>query len=377
MNLTRSNLVLGVLAALLAIPTWLQLQRDAGVYVDLGGTPRLFDGFTADNVGAIVCKQPKAEQPPPDPQQPQGTSIAYDQIVFQRSETGWMLGGRAGLAGAPVLKDRIENDIFTHLRSVLYDRDALVRSAATPEQLAELGLDDAHAFVVQVLDRSGQRTIAQLLVGRDAGQGQTGTEAVRGVYVRRADSTDVVLYELQKPWPRQIGTEFWLDKVLARIEPDKVRRLSLRNTATRGTTFTFAKPPNSQLWEAVSPPAGLGALRQGEVETLVQRLRWIAAQDFRLNLKDAGNLQQLGLLPPAIEIELAVAEGDRERTLKLAVGGKVDGKNEYYLLCNEVQFLLTWPAGTVTAFELDVAAQLFDPAAPVSSPPAGGDDKGK
>ena len=81
----------------------------------------------------------------------------------------------------------------------------------------------------------------------------------------------------------------------------------------------------------------------------------------------------MGLAPPKIEIDLVVKEGDRERVLKLSVGNQLEGKNEYYLMCNESAFVMTWPAATVAPFELDVKAQLFDPASPDARPETGGD----
>lgn len=363
MNLAQRNVLLAALAAALAIPTWMQLRRDAETFVDLASVPLLFDGFTADNVMYVTLAQPKKEPPPPDPNNPQAPKVAYDQLVFQRTDKGFVLAA-GDLAGAPIAKDQLEQQVFTHLRSIRADRDVLVQPDATPEQLEQFGLDEKQAFVVRATDATQRNVVAELLVGRDAGQGQVGTEAVRGVFVRKSDSTDVVLYELDKGWMRSVQQDFWLDKVLARLEPDKVRKLSIRNPGTLGAFFTFARPDGKASWTAVEPPAGLGAVRQSEVENLVQRLRYVAAQDFRMATARAGNLAALGLAPPRIEIDLVVKDGDRDRMLKLAVGNAVDGKNEHYLMTNESAFVMTWPQATVAQFELDVPAQLFDPAAP-------------
>lgn len=374
MNLAQRNVLLAALAAALAIPTVLQLRRDADTFVDVGSVPLLFDGFTADNVMYVTLAQPKKEQPQPDPNNPQAPKVAYDQLVFQRTDKGYVLA-QGELAGAPIAKDLIEQQVFQHLRSIRADRDVLVQPEATPEQLAEFGLDEKQAFVVRATDATQRNVVAELLVGRDAGQGQIGTEAVRGVFVRKSDSNDVILYELDKAWLRSVQQDVWLDKVLARIEPDKVRRLSIRNAGTLGAAFTFERPAGKASWVAVDAPAGLGAVRQTEVENLVQRLRYVAAQDFRLPTARAGNLGALGLAPPRIEIDLAIQDGDRERKLKIAVGNQVDGKNEHYLMTNESAFVMTWPQGTVTQFELDVPAQCFDPAPPPPAGPQDGDKK--
>ncbi len=378
MNVAKSNVVLLVAAVVLAVPTWLQLRSEAEVFTDIGRIPLLFDGFTADNAGQVLLAKPKAEQPPPDPNNPdQKRQVAYDQLLLVKNDKGFQLGPTAGdRAGAPVLKDRVERDVFAHLKAIRVDHDALVRPNATPEQLAEYGLDEEHAFLIKVVDATGKHVTAELLVGKDAGQGQTGTEAVRGVFVRKSDSSDVILYEPEPAgWRRDVDETMWIDKVLARLDPDKIRRLAIRNAATGTTTYTFSREDGKASWQAVEAPADVGAVRQTEVETLLQRLRYLAVQDFRLPLQRAGNLQQLGLLPPAIELELLLHEEAGDRVLRLAVGNKVDGKNEYYLTTSESPFLLTWPAGTVTPFELDVKSQLFDPPAPKADDGAKDDKK--
>ena len=383
MSLSKSNVVLAVLAAALAVPTVLQLQKDRATFVDAGRVPLLFDGFTADNVGRLRLRAPKKEQPAADPQNPQPKQVAYDEVVFAKTDKGWLFA-EGDLQLAPVSKERIETDVMAHLRAIRADRETLVVANATTAQLEKYGLDEAHAFVVQAVDTTGRVVVAELLVGNDAGGGQAGTDAVRGVFVRKSESTDVVLYELERGWLRSVQTEYWLDKVLAKLDPDRIHRFAIRNAATAGTTFTFARLDGKASWSAIEPPAGTGAVRQGEIEALVQRLRWIAAQDFRMPMQRAGNPVQLGLQPPQIEIEMVVRDGERDRTIKLAVGNRVEGKNEYYLTSNESAFLMTWPSGTVTPFELDVRAQLFDPAAPPAEVPPvekpgekkDGDDKG-
>ena len=376
MNLSTRNVVLLVTAGVLAVPTILQLRRDADTFVDVGAVPAMFDGFTADNVMVITLAQPKKEQPPAEPNNPQQPKVAYDQLVLQRTDKGWALGA-GDLAGAPVVKDRVENDVFQHLRSIRSDRDVLVQPNATPEQLAKYGLDEAHAFVVRATDATPLRptVLAELLVGNDSGAGQTGTEAVRGVFVRKSDSTDVVLYEFERGWRRDVAQEQWLDKVIAKLEPDKIQKLSIKNAATAGVTFTFEREPGKQVWRAVDPPAGLGAVRQAEVDGITQRLRWIGVQDYRWPRNRIPNPTALGLTPPQIEIEFTVKEGDRDRVLKLEIGNKLDDKNEYYFICNESTFVMTWPAGMVTPFEVDVKSQMFDPAAP--PPEQGKPEQGK
>ncbi len=370
MNFRKTNLVLLVLAGALAVPVTLQLLSEAESFVDMSRIPLLFDGFTQDNVGSIAIGTPKKEQPAPNPQAPnQKPALQYDQVSLERTDKGWMLGRNMGdLAGAPASKEKVESDVFSHLRKIRKDREALVQANATPEQLRERGLDEEHATLIKVSDRTNQGIVAELYVGNEAGDPNAGAEAVKGIFVRKSDSTDIVLYEYEKGWLRSTEADQWLDKVLLKLETDKVQRLSLRNASTGGKTFTFQKQPGKASWTCAEPPPDRGAVRQAEVEAFVQRLRWIAVQDFRLPIARAGNLAALGLLPPALELEITYKDGETEKTAKFAVGSKVDGKNEFYLTSSEAAFLMTWPAALVTSFEVNPAEAWLDPAAPVVVP---------
>lgn len=367
MNLARANVVLAVAAVVLAIPTWLQIRSDGDAFTDIARIPLLFDGFTSDNVGFVTVGQPKKEQPPADPQNPdQKRQIQYDQIMIQRTDKGFAVAAMAGeRAGVPINKDRVENDVFVHLRAIRADRETMVQPNATPAQLEQYGLDDAHATVILASDATGQRQLAELLVGKDANAATGGSDAVRGVYVRKRDSNDVILYEIDRPWRRDVAEETWIDRVVARIEADKVKRFSIKNTATAGVTYTFERADGKAMWQAKDAPADVGAVRQSEVESLVQRLRAIAVQEYRQPMARVPNPAQLGLQPPQIELAVTYRDGDREKTVTFTIGNKVDGKNDYYLQVSDSPFLMTFAQAFVTPFELDVK-QMFDPkSAPV------------
>jgi len=383
MNLAQRNVALLVVALALAVPTTVQLLADAESFVDINRIPLLFDGFTAENCGSIAIGQPKKEQPPPNPQNPgQKPPLAYDQVSLVRTEKGWALAQPPGaapmdLAGAPVQKDKVETDVFQHLRKIRSDKESTVRASATPEQLKEYGLDEAQAILIKVSDRNNQAIVAELYVGNEAGAQFTGSEGVQGRFVRRTDSNDVLLYEYDKAWFLSVQADTWLDKTLLKLDPTQVQRVALRNAATGGKVITVQKVDGKASWTCAEPPAGRAAVRQTEVESFVQRLGWLNVQDFRLPLARAGNLAALGLQPPQLELEFDYFEGDVLRTAKFAVGSQVEGKNEYYLTSSEAAFLMTWPAGLVTGLELDVAATWFDPAAPVATPAEGKQDEGK
>ncbi|MCA8967389.1 MAG: DUF4340 domain-containing protein [Planctomycetes bacterium] len=372
MNLSRANLILLVAAVALAVPTWLQLQRDGGAFTDVADIPLMFDGFTSDNVGSVLLAQPKAEQPQPDPTKVgQKPPVAYDQLLLLRTDAGFQVAAPQGdLVGAPVSKDKVQADVFLHLGRIRSDKQTMVQPAATPEQLERYGLDEPHAFVIQVKDLANKNAVAELLIGKNSDEGQTGTEAIRGVYVRKGGTTDVVLYEFEqdtKMWRRDVQPAGWVDKLLFRLEPTAVTYLSIRNTAGGAKPFVFVKKDGKASWVADPKPEGagyenLGAVRQTEVESVVQRLRYVAAQDFRLPMARAGNLTALGLGPAQIELQARWKEGDVEREVTLEIGNKLDGKNEYYLSCSLSQFLMTWPASLIAPLERD-PREFFDPAA--------------
>lgn len=366
MNWMSRNVVLGVVCLVLAVPTALQLSSEADSFVDLARVPLMFDGFTSDNVGTVLVAIPLAQQPPPAGNKGQPQQVAYEQMLLEWSDEGWRIGQVEGqapgdLVGAPVLKQRIESDVFMHLRMIRNDPATLVQSNATEEQLQRYGLDVEHALVLKVGDKAGKTVVAELLVGDDSGIGQLGSEAVRGTFVRQAGSNNVVLYEWQKPWRRDVETMTWVDPVLMRPEPDKIRRLAIRNAASKGRTMVFEREPGRAMWRAVAGADGLGAVRQTEVEGLVQRLRYLAVQRFVRPIRRAGNMQELGLFPPQIAIAFSV-EKDGERTdVEIEVGGRVAGRNEFYLTCTKQPFLMTWPSASVLPFELDCTQRLFDP----------------
>jgi len=365
MSLSKSNIALGIVCAVLAVPTFLQLQSETENFVDVARIPLMFDGFTSDNIGSIVLAQPLEEQPEAGAPSAQQPAVAYDQLAFKLTDQGWVVTQPprtvVELAGAPALKSKIEGEVFEHLRSIRSDPETLVQPNATEEQLLEYGLDEEHAFLIRCVDRAGNTVVADLLVGKDASQRGQGTEAVRGVFVRKRDSNDVVLYEWLKPWRRSVEVRDWLDRTLFRLEPDQVRKLSIRNAVTGARTFTFERERNQSRWQAKAAD-DLGAVRQGEVEGLVQRLRYVTAQSFERPMSRSGNMQAIGLFPPQIVIQLTLQEGNRTRDIELQIGSRVANRNEHYLICSEApDFLLTWPASMVAQFELDVAQRLFDP----------------
>ncbi|GAB4141153.1 MAG: hypothetical protein Fur0037_07860 [Planctomycetota bacterium] len=373
MNIARANLFLAGAAAVLAIPTILTLRADAALFKAIEDVPRLFPGFTDENVGAVVIGIPKAspeagKQSPSAPNQPK-PPVQYDSLKFVRNEKGWILGS-GDLMGAPVQQGRVEKVLLDHLRGVRYDKETLVAENASDEDLARYGLDEEHAMVIKAGDKSGTSVVAEMLVGKDANAGNA--DNVRGYYVRRKDSKDVVLYEGQFYKPG-VKPEEWVDRTIHRIEAGKVQKFSYQGPATGGRPVTFERQNGAPAtWIASEAPEGVGAVRQQEVETMVQRFCWLSAQDFRGPLERA-NLGEIGLEPARFTISATVADDSGEKTHTVVIGNKVDDKNEFYVKGSDSVFLMTLAQYMVTPFERD-PKELFDPPAPASG--AGGESAG-
>lgn len=367
MNLNRSNAILAVAALALAVPTWLTMRAELETFVDMTQVPKLFEGFTPDNVVAVALRKPKDPQPvvPPqpgaDPNQKQPPQ--YDQIQFQRTDKGFVLGQAMGEKfGAPVNPQMLELQVWKHLSSIPADRETLVQENATEEQLAEYGLDLAHAFVVMAVNAQ-QQVLAELLVGKDTSIGAQGAETVRGVYLRKAGSLDVAFYEVPL-WNRVIDAQQWLDLAVARIPADMVRRVEVKNQ-TGQAAFTRKKGEAS--WVCEAPPAGKGALRQIEVEGLVQRLGHIQAQDY-VRAVGGGPLGVYGLEQPKVTVQVVYEKDGKDVTVDIALGNPIDGKATQYVRCSLSDFVCAMPAQWGSGFERGIG-EFFDPAAtPVDAP---------
>lgn len=359
MNLSRSNGLLAVLAIALAIPTALILRSESANFTSLDRVPRLFDGFTVANMQGFVLGLPKGPAQPPANDPGGKPQVQYDMLQVARADKGWQLAA-GDLAGAPVQVGRVENEVVKHLTDVRTGNDVLVVKDATDEQLAAHDLSEDKAFVIKAVGQ-GSATLAELLVGKDASSGKT-TESVRGVFVRTRDGRDIWLYEV--PFlQRSIDASQWLDRVVYQAKQEQVTRFTLRNPASNGLELAFARRDGSTAsWTAETAPPETGALRQMEVENLVQRLLYVAAADLKRPLQGA-NLGELGLQPPQFEVSLTTKDGETEKVIRLQVGAKVDGKEEHYAASSESRFLLTLPAYLVAGLERD-PRELFDPKLP-------------
>lgn len=376
MNLNKANLVLFALVAGLSLPTWLTIVRDRESFVDTSAVPKLLEGFTVDNVASLVLAQPKkgvTTAPTPGQEAGQKPPVQYDQLTFQRNDEGFVFGqGMGDLMGAPVVQQMLELQVWKHLQEIPMDKETVVLRDATDEQLAEYGLDLEHAFVVKAGNVEGA-VLAEVLVGNDSAGSQQGADAVRGVYVRRADSRDVALYEVPF-WNRSIAKEQWVDRSVWKTPADTIRRIELENQTGK---VVFRRAQGESSWQADAPPAGRAAVRQIEAEGLAQRLAFLQAAELVRPLAGA-DLRQAGLDQPAVRVSLSFERDGKEVTEQFALGKVQEGKSAQYMSCSSHKFLLTAPQAWASALERDLA-EYFDPAPapaqPSEAPPEASKDE--
>ncbi len=82
----RTNLILAILAALLSIPTILTIQGEQLEFTDYADVPRLFDGFTPDNIGVVQISSPRKLDDGSIQRDADG-NVVRDSVQFQRSGT--------------------------------------------------------------------------------------------------------------------------------------------------------------------------------------------------------------------------------------------------------------------------------------------------
>ena len=365
MNLAKSNLILAGAAVVLAIPTTLTLLGEQELFADVAERARMFDGFTDATVAQIVLGVPKDPQPAPPPNAPpdQKQPIQYDQIVFQRTDKGFVLGqGMGELTGAPANPEMIDHHVFNQLRDIPGDVESLMIEGATEEQLAKYDLNAETAFLMQCVNRQGE-PLARLYVGRDSKRGSK--ESVNGIFVREADGTDIVLCENLTFWQRDIKPDLWVDKLILRQEQDEAKqftisRVAIRNSHTGDKPIVFTRPPGQGSWSVENPPADRGAPRQEEVERFMQTFNYLGLAQF-IGPKQGKNLAGLGLYPGDLEIDLTYEQGGTEKTLRVVSGQPVEDKNENYILVDDSPFLATWANYQVDRFDRNFD-DLFDPA---------------
>ncbi len=364
MNLMRANIVLAVAAAGLAVPTWLTIQADRTEFTSFEDIPKLFPGFTPDNVKAVVISTVKKGEDG-EPVKDQNGKVQRDGIQLQRTDDGWVLAN-TDIAGVKVRPEVVRDRVFDNLDRIRVDDKAIVRENATPDELKEFGLAEDQAVLVQCFD-AANRPLAQLLIGKDAAGGKAGKDVVRGFYVRSADSSDVVLYE-QSYWQIDADRDQWVDRMPVHFDVDKAVHVELHNP--KGDVAFERSGVDSPDWKKVAGPDDVGAVRNGEVRAFVQTISQIQVQKYVKRLPPVGPQRtaavgEFGLATPEVTVTVKLADGTEHR---VAVGSQVQGQNQYYLMASSADFLLAVGDWIVSPLERDPATFFDPPASRVTGP---------
>jgi hypothetical protein len=367
----RTNLILALVAAGLAVPTVLTISRERVLFTDFAEIPKLFPGFTPANVHAISVSAPKLNEDG-KPVVDEAGVVQRDELQFVKQDGKWFLAN-TDIAGASVREDRIRENVLDHLDQLRHDQKALVQANADEATLEACELTEATGKLVRAFD-SARNVLAELFIGKDASGGRVGEQVVNGFYVRRRDSADVALYE-QTYWQVSTDREVWVARNLLWFDVNQAVEVSLTNP--RGT-MVFGRPGATGDWKKMQGPDGVGAVRYAEVSSFVQTLSFVSIQSHVQRLPPAGPqrdavLKQHDLLEPKISASVRLVDG-KEHGIQL--GKQVPGKNEYYLRVLGNEFVYTIGDWAVGAFEQDSGA-FFDPpadAVPKKDPPKSGDD---
>lgn len=367
----RLNIILAILAAILAVPTVMTISAERSSFTDFSDVPRLFEGFTPENVMVVEITKRKRDE--------NGELVmgANDQpqvegFRLQRTADGWAIGAGVPLAGVPVTSDArrgVEMQILDHLERIRRDEDALVEESADDEQLAEFELSDDTGTLIRCQDKNGV-LVAELILGRSARDAKAGQQSLRGFFVRRKDDRGVVLYE-QDAWYLPLDPKQWVERmVLPRDLAGRVVRARIKNSM--GTAEFKKEGVQDTTWEATEAPAGVGPVRQAEVVDKVNRAARTSVTDFVSPLPrdpagQAAALAQFGLAEPEIVADL---EADDGTVYTIAIGNKLTDKAEYYATLTGSNFIITINSYIRDALEFDIQS-LFDPKFE-----DGGDEKG-
>lgn len=359
-----ANLVLLVIAVVLTLLVVWTNSSDKKNYTEWDKTPRLFEGFTPDNVRILRLTQPKKKDDPKatppvvkDPKDPAKDAKAErDELVFIRDGSTWKIAD-GELKGVPVqmvskTESKIDVDILKHFKEIKIPKKA-VHKDSTDEYLKDRNLSEETATILECYD--GNRTpIAELYLGKDATAGKF-EDVTRGYFVRSKSSRDAMVYEVDY-WVLSLKAEDWAEKKIHEFETGKVLSLSLRN-AKGEVTFTKDKAQDAA-WKCEKPPAGAGAIRQQEVNNIVQRFMRIDATRFLGPLASYKALRDQRLDPNA-DYEIAVMTEDKV-TYRLMIGKKIPDKGEFYAKAVGNDFLFALGDWAVTPYEKD-PKDLFDP----------------
>ena len=357
----RGNLILLILAVVLAIPTTLTLAGEEVAAMKIDDLPLLLPGWNPDAVNFVTL----AKKQPAAPGQQQPPEAQFHRLVFMRSETGWMLGPHPHLQGLPIKKGMVEEHVLDHLGAIRLDREALDTVEADEDYLAARHLTEETAtIVVCQRDLQSQEFLAEVFKGSRAEEQSRDPGAVRGYYVCRKDKPkEVVLYDPNQPWEMVLDANEWVEKDIYDILMGDVE--SFRITNDFGQLAFRKKKGSEATWVKgeAKAMAALGAVRQGEVTRLLEQFRKITADGYEgpINvIEEKLGLDKIGLAPGKSKYEfLATLKDGQEYWLR--VGGQVPNSPHHYAVSSQSEFVFTVPGFVVRPLNVE-ARDLCDPA---------------
>ena len=141
-----TNIVLLGSAVVLTGLAWLVVQSESRTFTKVEDIPRLFEGFTAENVRFVRLSQPKkadAEPKKPEPQEPKDgdkkPAAPRDELILVKRDTRWEIA-EGDLKGVPVQANKVETDLFKHVRDIRVNKK-LVRKDSSDPYLQEMSWD--------------------------------------------------------------------------------------------------------------------------------------------------------------------------------------------------------------------------------------------
>ena len=273
----QTNLVLAALAGLLAIPTVYTLIEESESFTDFEKVPYLFEGFVPDNVGYIVLSRQVPTKPDADPAAQPAADPEEDvkKLVFIRQGRRWILGPPHPLAGVPIQKERIVEDILHRMGEIRLEEKTLITDSATASELEARDLTEGTGLLIQCLN-ADQKPVAELYKGVDASGGKVGQEAVRGFFVRPKNKDSILLYEVPY-WHMTVRAQDWIERTIHSVKAVDVRSFTVRNGMGE---MSVRRATADDPWEVVTQPDGTGAVRRLEVDRLLQRFTYMSCDRY-------------------------------------------------------------------------------------------------
>ena len=361
----HTNAVLAIVAGVLAVPTVWTLVNEGSEYTAVDEIPKLFEGFTPENVHFIRISKQK---PKTETEGDGNAAPAAEELVIQRQDDGWALAS-GELAGAPIREYMVADELLANVKAMPASKDAVIVVDAKDEDLDKRGLTAETGLRITCLRNDGQTVLADLYLGNETNENEYGQDRVRGRYVRKVAADNdtgrksILLFEKESMRVTTERGDYVDTKVLEIGDAAKIQKFAYKNAT--GTDVEFERSSETDpKWKMVKGPEKAGAVRQGEVDNLVNRFLFVNAQTYEGALDripPAERAAKYGIGGDASQFVVTATMQDGT-THRMTVGKKIDDKNEYWATFEACKFLCKVGDWVVSPFEKD-GADLFDPPA--------------